>query len=53
MSSSKRPYGVGLLIAGIDEQGPHIFETCPSGNFYEYYSYSIGARSQGARTYFE
>lgn len=34
---SKRPYGVGLLIAGIDSEGPHLFETCPSGNYYEYY----------------
>ena len=34
--ASKRPYGVGLLIAGIDDEGPHIFETCPSGNYYEY-----------------
>ena len=33
---SKRPYGVGLLIAGIDSNGPHLFETCPSGNYYEY-----------------
>ena len=49
--ASKRPYGVGLLIAGIDDDGPHIFETCPSGNFYEYEAYSIGARSQSARTY--
>lgn len=32
--ASKRPYGVGLLIAGIDDEGPHIFETCPSGNYY-------------------
>jgi len=32
--ASKRPYGVGLLIAGVDEEGPHIYETCPSGNFY-------------------
>ena len=51
--SSKRPYGVGLLIAGIDSNGPHLFETCPSGNYYEYEAYSIGARSQSARTYLE
>jgi len=51
--ASKRPYGVGLLIAGVDEEGPHIYETCPSGNFYEYEAYSIGARSQSARTYLE
>ena len=30
----KRPYGVGLLVAGYDDQGPHIFQTCPSANFY-------------------
>jgi len=51
--SSKRPYGVGLLVAGVDQDGPHLFETCPSGNVYEYHAYSIGARSQSARTYFE
>ena len=33
----KRPYGVGLLVAGYDQDGPHLFETCPSGNYYEYY----------------
>ena len=30
----KRPYGVGLLVAGYDDQGPHIFQTCPSANYY-------------------
>jgi 20S proteasome subunit alpha 6 len=44
---------VGLLVAGIDQDGPHLFETCPSGNYYEYKAYSIGARSQSARTYLE
>ena len=33
----KRPYGVGLLVAGYDDQGPHIFQTCPSANFYGEY----------------
>jgi len=23
--ASKRPYGVGLLVAGIDKDGPHLF----------------------------
>ena len=30
----KRPYGVGLLVAGYDDLGPHIFQTCPSANYY-------------------
>jgi 20S proteasome subunit alpha 6 len=32
----KRPYGVGLLVAGVDQAGTHIFETRPSGEFFEY-----------------
>lgn len=31
----RRPYGVGLLVAGYDDQGPHIYQTCPSANFYD------------------
>ena len=51
--SWKRPYGVGLLVAGVDESGPHIFYNCPSGNFYDYKAFAMGARSQAAKTYLE
>lgn len=53
MFAGGRPYGVGMLVAGYDSQGPHIFQTCPSSNFYDCKSMAIGARSQAARTYFE
>ena len=49
----KRPYGVGLLIAGVDETGPHLFEFMPSGMTQEMVACAIGARSQMARTYLE
>ncbi|CED84618.1 20s proteasome subunit [Phaffia rhodozyma] len=49
----KRPYGVGFLVIGQDELGPHLFEFSPSGNSFEYYAMSIGARSQSAKTYLE
>lgn len=49
----KRPYGVGLLIAGVDETGPHLFEFQPSGMTQEMLACAIGARSQMARTYLE
>jgi len=49
----RRPYGVGLLVASYDENGPHLYQTCPSGNFYEYYATAIGSRSQSGRTYLE
>jgi len=51
--SSGRPYGVGLLIIGYDETGPHLYETDPSGHFYEYFAHAIGARDQAAKTYLE
>jgi len=51
--SSKRPYGVGLLVGGYDENGPHLYETCPSGNYFEYKAMAIGGRSQTAKTYLE
>ena len=48
-----RPYGVGLLVAGYDKTGAHLYQTCPSGNYYEYRAIAIGARSQAAKTYLE
>ncbi|KAJ3532923.1 hypothetical protein NM688_g7351 [Phlebia brevispora] len=49
----RRPYGVGFLVIGGDKTGPHLYEFSPSGNSYEYYAMSIGARSQSAKTYLE
>ena len=49
----RRPFGVGLLVAGYDSQGPHIYQTCPSANYYDCKAMAIGARSQSARTYLE
>ena len=49
----RRPYGVGLLIAGVDDTGPHLFEFQPSGMTQEMVACAIGARSQMARTYLE
>ena len=31
-----RPYGVALLIAGVDEEGPHLYQTDPSGTYFEW-----------------
>ena len=44
--SWKRPYGAGLLIAGVDKTGAHLFYNCPSGAYYDYKAMAIGARSQ-------
>jgi len=49
----RRPYGVGLLIIGADQTGPHLFEAQPTGQYFEYKGMAIGARSQSGRTYLE
>eukprot|EP01062_Namystynia_karyoxenos_P060692 TRINITY_DN52396_c0_g1_i1.p1 TRINITY_DN52396_c0_g1~~TRINITY_DN52396_c0_g1_i1.p1 ORF type:complete len:287 (+),score=119.26 TRINITY_DN52396_c0_g1_i1:87-863(+) len=51
--AGRRPYGVGCIIAGVDATGTHLYQTCPSGNWYDYKAIAIGHRSQSARTYLE
>lgn len=49
----RRPYGVGQLVAAYDQTGPHLYETAPDGNYYDWLAHAIGARSQSAKTYLE
>ncbi|KAJ1933204.1 proteasome component pup2 [Linderina macrospora] len=49
-STMSRPFGVALLIAGVDERGPQLFHTDPSGTFWRYEAKAIGAGSEGAQT---
>uniref|UniRef100_A0A0W0G8U6 Putative proteasome subunit alpha type 5 n=1 Tax=Moniliophthora roreri TaxID=221103 RepID=A0A0W0G8U6_MONRR len=44
-----RPFGVALLIAGIDELGPQLFHTDPSGTFVKYQAKAIGSGSEAAQ----
>ncbi|KAL4399403.1 Proteasome subunit alpha type-6 [Malassezia pachydermatis] len=53
MQYGKRPYGVGFLVIGTDDTGPHLYEFNPTGNCFEYVAMSLGARSQSAKTYLE
>jgi 20S proteasome subunit alpha 6 len=49
-----RPFGIGLLVVCVDGNGnPHVYETRPSGEYFEYFGYSIGDKSQSSRTYLE
>jgi len=45
-----RPFGVALLVAGVDENGPVLYHTDPSGTFVEFDAKAIGAASEGATT---
>jgi proteasome alpha subunit len=44
-----RPYGVGLLIGGVDKTGPKLFETEPSGTMIEWNAQAIGRGADKAR----
>jgi 20S proteasome alpha/beta subunit len=37
-----RPFGAALLLAGIDESGPHLLHIDPTGTFTEYYAKAVG-----------
>lgn len=37
-----RPFGVSLLIGGIDRSGIHLIESDPSGTLFEWRAYAIG-----------
>ncbi|HLF16527.1 MAG TPA: archaeal proteasome endopeptidase complex subunit alpha [Candidatus Thermoplasmatota archaeon] len=38
-----RPFGTALLVAGVDESGPRLFETDPSGALIEYKASAVGS----------
>ena len=37
-----RPYGVSLILGGIDKSGIHLIESDPSGTIFEWKAYAIG-----------
>ncbi|TPX45467.1 hypothetical protein SeMB42_g03700 [Synchytrium endobioticum] len=49
-SIMSRPFGVALLIAGVDEKGPQLYHADPSGTFTRHDAKAIGSGSEGAQT---
>eukprot|EP01067_Filipodium_phascolosomae_P009143 Filipodium_phascolosomae@DN8070_c0_g1_i1.p1 len=45
-----RPFGVALLVAGVDAEGPGLWVTDPSGTYTKYYACAIGSATEGAQT---
>jgi proteasome alpha subunit len=41
-SGGLRPFGVSLILAGIDADGPKVFETDPTGIYFQYRATVIG-----------
>ena len=51
--SGVRPYGVALIIAGVDLKGGAIYVTDPSGTFVSYAAVAIGAGSDEVTDFLE
>lgn len=41
-SGGLRPFGVSLLLAGVDSEGPVLFETDPTGIYFQFRATAIG-----------
>jgi proteasome alpha subunit len=48
-----RPFGVALLIGGVEDGEPRLYETDPSGTPYEWKAVSIGADRSDLQDYLE
>ena len=48
-----RPFGVSLLVAGIDEKGPALYQTDPSGSYLKWQARAIGSAAEGAQAYIQ
>jgi proteasome alpha subunit len=51
--SGVRPYGVALIIAGVDQSGPTVYVTDPSGTYVSYAAVAIGADSDQVNDFLE
>ena len=48
-----RPFGVALLIGGVEDGRPYLFETDPSGTPYEWKAIAIGENRSDIQKYLE
>ncbi|CAI5952540.1 unnamed protein product [Closterium sp. NIES-65] len=52
-SGGVRPFGVSLLMAGYDSQGPHLYQVDPSGSYFAWKASAIGKNMTNAKTFLE
>jgi len=49
-NKKSRPFGVALLMAGCDNDGPHLYHTDPSGTYIRCEAKAIGSAAEVAQT---
>jgi 20S proteasome subunit alpha 2 len=53
MCSGVRPFGVSLLVAGFDDNGPQLYQVDPSGSYFSWKASAIGKNVSNAKTFLE
>jgi len=48
-----RPFGVSLMVAGIDDNGPHLYQVDPSGAYFGWKASAIGKDSTNRKSFLE
>ena len=52
-SGGVRPMGISLLLAGVDEKGPKLYQVDASGTFYAWKATAIGKNAKSAKGFLE
>ena len=52
-SGGVRPFGVSLLVAGYDHEGPQLFQVDPSGTYFGWKASAIGKNFVEAKNFLE
>jgi len=48
-----RPFGISLLLAGYDHNGPQLYQIDPSGSYFAWKASAIGKHMVNAKTFLE
>ena len=52
-SGGVRPFGISMLMAGYDFDGPHLYQIDPSGAFFSWKAAAIGKNMSNAKSFLE
>jgi 20S proteasome subunit alpha 2 len=52
-SGGVRPFGISLMIAGVDDNGPQLYQVDPSGAFFGWKASAVGKNFANAKTFLE
>jgi len=52
-SGGVRPFGVSVLLASFDHEGPHLYQIDPSGSYFSWKAAAIGKNMTNAKSFLE